>query len=73
MKVKHTQSHDFDTGYVNELICKNRLSKTDAVRILGNANNVIAGLRARINAISGAIDGADRLAKLQSVFEKGKK
>ena len=48
MKVKGTQRHNFDCAKVQTLLESDALDLEDATRILGEANNVICGLRLQV-------------------------
>lgn len=46
--VKGAQRHNFDVDYIQNLLEDDSLERNDAVRILGEAIHVVAGLRGEL-------------------------
>jgi hypothetical protein len=71
LKVRWTQSHDFDPAYVIDLIKDEKVGYEDAKRILANACNVIMRARSDMEYVFSRLDAAHGVA--QSVKDDNRK
>ena len=73
--VRGLQPHNFDTNYLQNLLKAGELELEDALYILSNANNVIYGLRERLNEITSFVDIVKEISDSarNSQWMKGKK